>query len=62
MQYAANVYVARVIRAVVNAHGVVNEMSLTLNGANTDIALTESGTVQQIPVIGTVTLSEQSGT
>lgn len=62
VQYAANVYVARVISAVVNAPGVVNVMSLTLNGANTDIALTESGTVQQIPVIGTVTLSEQSGT
>lgn len=60
VQYAANVYVSRVISAVVNATGVVNVQSLTLNSANEDIALTETGAEQEIPVIGTVTLSEQS--
>ena len=60
VQYAANVYVSRVISAIVNATGVVNVMSLTLNGSNADITLSETGTTQQIPVIGTVSLSEQS--
>lgn len=58
VQYAANVYVSRVISAIVNATGVVNVMSLTLNGSDADITLTETGVTQQIPVMGTVTLSE----
>ena len=58
VQYAANVYVSRVISAIVNATGVVNVMSLTLNGSDADITLTEAGVTQQIPVMGTVTLSE----
>ena len=60
VQYAANVYVARVTAAIVGATGVVNVQSLTLNGGTADITLTETGTVQQIPVKGTVSLSEQS--
>ena len=45
---------------IVGATGVVNVQSLTLNGGTADITLTETGTVQQIPVKGTVSLSEQS--
>lgn len=60
VQYAANVYVARVTAAIVGATGVVNVQSLTINGGTADITLTETGTVQQIPVKGTVSLSEQS--
>lgn len=58
VQYAANVYVARITAAIVGAAGVVNVNALTVNGENEDIELTETGTVQQIPVLGTVTLSE----
>ena len=60
VQYAANVYVARITAAIVGATGVVNVNALTVNGKNEDIELTETGTVQQIPVLGTVTLSAQS--
>ena len=60
VQYAANVYVARITAAIVGATGVVNVNALTVNGENQDIELTETGTVQQIPVLGTVTLSAQS--
>lgn len=60
VQYAANVYVARITAAIVGATGVVNVNALTVNGENEDIELTETGTVQQIPVLGTVTLSAQS--
>lgn len=58
VQYVANVYVARVISAIVNATGVVNVMSLELNGEDEDITLTETGTVQEVPILGTVNLSE----
>ena len=60
VQYAANVYVSRVISAIVNATGVVNVQSLTLNGENADITLTETGTTQEIPILGAVSLSAQS--
>lgn len=60
VEYAANVYVARITAAIVGATGVVNVNALTVNGENQDIELTETGTVQQIPVLGTVTLSAQS--
>lgn len=60
VEYAANVYVARITAAIVGATGVVNVNALTINGENQDIELTETGTVQQIPVLGTVTLSAQS--
>ena len=60
VEYVANVYVARITAAIVGATGVVNVNALTVNGENEDIELTETGTVQQIPVLGTVTLSAQS--
>lgn len=60
VQYAANVYVSRVISAIVNATGVVNVQSLTLNGENQDISLTETGTTQEIPILGAVNLSAES--
>lgn len=60
VEYAANVYVARITAAIVGATGVVNVNALTVNGENEDIELMETGTVQQIPVLGTVTLSAQS--
>lgn len=56
--YAADVYLARVLAAIVGVTGVVNATNVRINGSATDLALTESGTVQQVPVIGTVTLSE----
>lgn len=60
VEYAANVYVARITAAIVGATGVVNVNALTVNDDNVDIELEETGTVQQIPVLGTVTLSAQS--
>ena len=56
--YAADVYLARVLAAIVGVAGVVNATNVQINGSDTDLILTESGTVQQVPVIGTVTLSE----
>lgn len=56
--YAADVYVARVTAAIVGVTGVVNATNVTLNGGAEDISLTENGTTQQVPVLGTVTLNE----
>lgn len=56
--YSADVYYARVMAAILSVQGVLNVSSLTLNGSSTDISLTESGSTQQIPVIGTVIISE----
>lgn len=57
LDYAANVYVARVVSAIVNVTGVVNATNVQLNGSTEDLTLTENGTTQQVPVIGMVTLS-----
>lgn len=58
VEYVADVYVARVTAAIVGVTGVVNATGITLNGGASDLTLTQSGTTQQVPVLGTVTLSE----
>jgi uncharacterized phage protein gp47/JayE len=57
VKYAANVYISRVLAAIVGTTGIINAVSVQLNGKAEDLILTESGTVQQVPVLGTVTLS-----
>lgn len=56
--YSADVYVARVTAAILNAGGIVNVTDVQLNGGTSDLILTETGQTQQIPVLGTVSLSE----
>lgn len=56
--YSADVYHARVLAAILSVQGVLNVPSLTLNGSSGDLTLTETGAAQQIPVDGTVTISE----
>ena len=55
--YAADVYLARITAAIVGVTGVVNATNVQLNGGTADLTLTENGTTQQVPVIGTVSLS-----
>ena len=62
VQYAADVYLARITAAIVGVQGVVNATNVQLNGTAADLTLTETGTTQQVPILGTVTLSEQSTT
>lgn len=57
VEYASNVFVAQVIAAIIGVTGVVNATNVTLNGGTADIALTQTGTTQQVPIIGTVTLN-----
>ena len=58
VEYAADVYLARVLAAIVGTSGVVNVTNVTLNRGTDDIILTETGQTQQVPVLGEVTLSE----
>lgn len=58
VEYTADVYLSRVTAAIVGTTGVVNATNVQLNGSAADLILTETGTTQQVPVMGTVTLSE----
>ena len=60
VSYAADVYVARITAAIVGVTGVVNATNVQLNGGTADLILTETGETQQVPVLGTVTLSESN--
>lgn len=56
--YAADVYLARVTAAIISVAGVVNVTDVQINSGTADLILTETGTVQQVPVLGTVMLNE----
>lgn len=54
--YAAWVYAARVTAAMLSVQGVVNVTGLTINGGAGDLQLWEDGLLQQVPVLGEVTV------
>lgn len=56
--YNADVYLSRVTAAILTVAGVLNVTGVTLNGTAEDLSLVESGSTQQIPILGTVTLHE----
>lgn len=56
--YNADVYLSRVTAAILTVEGVLNVTEVELNGSAADFILTETGTTQQIPILGTVTLNE----
>ena len=57
VQYDVIVYHARVLAAILAVDGVVNVTGLTLNGSASDITCTETDALQEIPQMGTVTIS-----
>ena len=58
VSYSADVYYARILAAILSVSGVLNVPSMTLNGGNSDLTLTETGALQQIPVLGQVVINE----
>lgn len=56
--YSADVYLSRVLAAIVQTDGVVNVSNVCINGSAADVHLTETGALQQVPKMGTVTLHE----
>lgn len=57
--YSVIVYLGRINFAILNVKGVSSAYKLQLNGTDTDIRLTETSSLQEIPVLGTVSLDEQ---
>lgn len=58
--YAADIYISRIIAAIINVTGVVNATNVTLNGTAADIITTQTGATQELPIVGTVTLNVAS--
>lgn len=57
--YPITLYVSRIIYAIIAAvPQVVSVSTLTINGSASDLTLTESKTVQQVPVPGVITVNE----
>lgn len=57
VEYVSNVYLARIISAMVSITGVLNATNVQINGSASDVILTETGTTQEVPKMGTVTLN-----
>lgn len=55
-QYASDVYLSRILAAIVGTTGVINARGAVLNGAAEDLTLREDGEAQEVPVLGAVTL------
>ncbi len=55
--YSLKVIMVRVISVILNTSGVENVISCKMNNETNDIVLTETKTLQQVPVIGDVTIN-----
>ena len=55
-----NVYLAQIISDIVKVSGIINATNVQINGSTSDISYQNTATNQYIPVLGEVTLSEQS--
>ena len=58
LQYASTVYLSQVLAAIIGVDGVANVSGVQINGAAVDIVLTQTGALQQVPVLGEVALRE----
>lgn len=56
--YALAVYIARINAAVLGVAGIANITGTTINGLASDLILTQDATTQELPVLGTVSVSE----
>lgn len=57
VEYAADIYLAQIVAAIVGATGVVNAVDVTINGQESDLSLPQTGKAQYIPELGSVVLS-----
>ena len=56
IKYSVIVYEARIVAAILTLPDVVNVTNVTINGIPGDLVLTESPELQQLPVLGEVTI------
>ena len=52
-----DVYISRIIDAILTIDQVVNVTNLQINGSASDLSLTETSALQQIPALGTVVIN-----
>ena len=57
ISYPVTVYASRIVYAILSVPEVVSVANLTINGSSGDVTLTETAALQQIPVLGEVTLN-----
>lgn len=56
--YALAVYIARINAAILGVAGIANVTGTTINGLASDLVLIQDATTQELPVLGTVIVSE----
>lgn len=56
--YSLAVYIARINAAVLGVAGIANITGTTINGLASDLPLIQNATTQELPVLGTVVMSE----
>lgn len=56
-RYFVNLFISRINSAILNVGGVTNVSNTMINGQAQDLALVETGLVQQLPKLGTVTIN-----
>jgi uncharacterized phage protein gp47/JayE len=57
--YSANIYTAQITSAILRSPSIANTTNVKTNNTPLDLTLTQSPSVQQIPVMGTVVLDVQ---
>lgn len=56
VEYPVSIFVARITAAILSVSGIVNVADITVNGSTEDLELVETAQLQQIPVLGEVTV------
>lgn len=56
-EYTSTVYISQIMVRILQLPGVLNVTNCTINGQSNDITLTQSNMLQQIPKLGTITLT-----
>ena len=57
IEYAVTVYVSRIIYAILDISEIVNVTDVTINGSASDVTCVENSSMQQVPVLGAVTIN-----
>lgn len=57
-QYSLAIYISRINASILTVSGVANVTGTKINGNVSDLTLTETATLQQLPVLGSVTINE----
>jgi uncharacterized phage protein gp47/JayE len=55
--YSLGVYISRINHAILSVNDVVNVTNTRINGSDADLTLNQTATLQELPILGTVTLN-----